>query len=180
MFLSLEEYSALGSMMGREFEKNLSDLLYYLRQGYTNFPHLLNGIVQTCNNMDFLPPVQYPSDIRGIHSDEWENLIQAFGSSSSYEVLVVDVGNGLEDSLEFLRLCHRVYMPVQEDWVSKEKIRQFDRNLQLSGQEELTRRIEKLHLPYHGIQKDSGNYMDQLIWSALGDFVKELLRKESR
>lgn len=179
LFLSLEEYSALNIMMGREFEKNLSDLLYYLRQGYSNFTHLLSGIVQSCNNMDFLAPVQFPSDIRGIRPEEWESMLQAFAVYSSYEVMVVDVGNGLEDLTGFLKNCTKIYMPVQEDWVSKEKIRQFDRNLQISGQEELSRRIEKLHLPYHGIQRDSDSYMDQLVWSALGDSVKELLRKEA-
>lgn len=69
-------------------------------------------------------------------------------------------------------------MPVQEDWVSQEKIRQFERTLQLSGQEELIQKIEKLHLPYHGLKKEGGDYIDQLVWSALGDYVRELLRKE--
>ena len=65
LYLSLEEYSALKIMMDTEFEKNLSDLLYYIRQGYTNFAHLLGGMVLTCNNMDYLPPVQFSMDIRG-------------------------------------------------------------------------------------------------------------------
>lgn len=178
LYLSLEEYSALKIMMDTEFEKNLSDLLYYIRQGYTNFAHLLGGMVLTCNNMDYLPPVQFSMDIRGTSMEQWENLVQAIAAYSSYEVLIVDVGNGLEDLGSFFNCCHKIYMPVQEDWVSREKIRQFERTLQLSGQEELIQKIEKLHLPYHGLKKEGGNYIDQLVWSALGDYVRELLRKE--
>lgn len=179
LFMSLEEYSALEAMTGIKAEKNLSDLLYYLRQGYKNFPHLLGTIVQSCGNMDYLAPVQFPGDIRGTSGEEWESLIRAFASYSSYEVLVVDVGNGLEDVFGFLRQCQKIYMPIQEDWVSREKLAQFDRLLQLGGQEELSQKMERLRLPYHGIQKEKENYLDQLVWSALGDFVKELLRKEN-
>lgn len=178
LYLSLEEYSALCAMIGAESQKNLSDLLYYVRQGYANFSHLLGGMVQSYNNMDYLLPVPFPADIRETKLEQWETLLRSLASHSSYEVLVVDVGDGLTDLEGFLRHCHRIYMPVRDDWVSREKIRQFERTLQLSGQEEVGQKIERLHLPYHRIQEDGEGYLDQLVWSELGDFVRELLRKE--
>ena len=58
-------------------------------RGYTNFAHLLGGMVLTCNNMDYLPPVQFSMDIRGTSMEQWENLVQAIAVYSAYEVRCV-------------------------------------------------------------------------------------------
>ena len=50
----------------------LSDLLYFVRQENGNLIYKMNSMVQTINNLDFIPPVRTPEDIRGTAWEDWE------------------------------------------------------------------------------------------------------------
>ena len=93
LYLNLEEYSGFGRLMGKEYDHNLSDLLYYVRQGSQNLIHRMNGMIQTVNNLDYIPPVQTPADIRGTAWEDWEQLIREIVRDSSYEILILDIGH---------------------------------------------------------------------------------------
>ena len=76
LYLNLEEYSGFEELLGKSFSTNLSDLFYYVRQGNENLIHRMNGMIQTINNLDFIPPVRMPSDIRTVCWEDWERLLQ--------------------------------------------------------------------------------------------------------
>ena len=63
LYLNLEEYSGFEEMLGKGFAQNLSDLLYFVRQENGNLIYKMNSMVQTINNLDFIPPVRTPEDI---------------------------------------------------------------------------------------------------------------------
>lgn len=49
---------------------------------------------------------------------------------SSYEAVILDVGDGIEEVFQILDLCTRVYVPVRDDRISKCKMEQFEKLLQ--------------------------------------------------
>ena len=118
LYLNLEEYSGFGRLMGKEYDHNLSDLLYYVRQGSQNLIHRMNGMIQTVNNLDYIPPVQTPADIRGTAWEDWEQLIREIVRDSSYEILILDIGSGIDGTFQMLDLCSQIYMPVLADSIS--------------------------------------------------------------
>lgn len=61
-------------------------------KGNENLIHRMNGMIQTVNNLDFIPPVRTPSDIRTVDWEDWERLLQEIVLHSSYEVLILDMG----------------------------------------------------------------------------------------
>ena len=69
--------------------RNLGDLIYYLRQGNPNLVFKLNSMVQTINNLDYLPPVQSPGDIRSTSYEEWTDLLRQIVENSAYEARCV-------------------------------------------------------------------------------------------
>lgn len=178
LYLNLEEYSGFEGLMGKEFPHDLSDLLYYVRQRSQNLIHRMNGIVQTVNNVDFIPPVKMPADIRSTTWEDWEYLLNEIVLHSNYEVVVLDVGNGTEELFQLLDKCRRIYMPVLNDELSAYKLQQFENLLCAWDFSQILSKTEKLHLPFHGGKAPSENYVEQLPWSELGDWVRELLRKE--
>ena len=91
LYLNLESYSGFEELLGKKFPANLSDLFYYVRQGNENLIHRMNGMIQTVNNLDFIPPVRTPSDIRTVDWEDWERLLQEIVLHSSYEVLILDL-----------------------------------------------------------------------------------------
>jgi hypothetical protein len=56
------------------------------------------------------------------------------------------------------------------------KIEQFEKLLNIAGYEELNTKIKKIKLPYHNSFGSRECYAEQLIWSELGDCVRQLAR----
>lgn len=178
LYLNLEEYSGFEELMGKGFNHNLSDLLYYVRQENQNLIHRLNSMVQTVNNLDYVPPVQTPADIRGTVFKDWERLIREIMLHSSYEVLILDLGNGIDEIFQILDMCTRIYMPVLSDVMSACKIAQFENLLRIWDFPQVLSKTVKVKPPFHMGGEPPEKYVEQLLWSELGDYVREIVRKE--
>lgn len=178
LYLNLEEYSGFEYLLGHTYEQTLSDLLYYLRQDAPNLMIRMNGMVQTMNNLDFLPPVVSPEDIRHTVLEEWIRLVQEIVDYSTYETVLLDLGDGISQIHQILGQCTRIYMPVRPDPMSQAKISQFENLLTVWGGTAVQEKIKKIRLPYHRTIHKGAGYLDDLVWSELGDFVRELIRKE--
>lgn len=179
LYLNLEEFSGFEELLGKGFAHTLSDLLYYVRQDNQNLLHKMNSMVQTINNLDYIPPVQMPADIRGITWQDWERLWQMIMHDSSYEVVVLDIGCGIDENFQLLDLCKRIYMPVLADTVSQCKIAQFENLVRIWDFPQILEKTVKISPPFHMISAPSASCIEQMVWSELGDYVRELLRKET-
>lgn len=178
LYLNLEEYSGFEELMGKGFAHNLSDLLYYVRQDNQNLIHKMNGMVQTVNNLDYIPPVQAPADIKGTVWEDWEKLLQEIVLRSSYEVVVLDIGSGIDETFQLLDQCKRIYMPVLTDVMSACKVAQFENLLRIWDFPQVLAKITRVKPPFHVGFPPAETYVEQLLWSELGDYVREILRKE--
>lgn len=178
LYLNLEEYSGFDTLLGKTFSHSLSDLLYYVRQESQGLIHRMNGMTETVNNLDFIPPVQSPGDIRGTPWQDWKRLIQGIAAQSAYQVLILDVGNGIDELFSMLDLCKRIYMPVLTDRVSVGKVTQFENLLKIWDFPQVLEKTIKIRPPFHRAKDSSQTYVEGLVWSQLGDYVRELLRRE--
>ncbi len=178
LYINIEEFSGFEALFQKSFEHTLSDLLYYIRQENSHIAYHLPSMVETVNNLDFLPPVATPLDIWGTTLEEWERLLDQLSLHSSYETVILDVGQGVEEWRSLLNRCDKVYMPVLMDVISQGKIQQFERLLQMWKQQDLLDKIQKVRPPFYGSYGDGADYVEQLPWSQLGDYVKSVLRGE--
>ncbi len=177
LYLNLEEYSGFEYLFEHVYEETLSDLLYYLRQGNPNFIIKLNSMIRTISNLDYLPPASSPADIQCTSYEEWVRLLQEIVDTSNYEAVILDIGDGVPQLFRLLDQCTRIYMPVRNDPMSQAKIQQFENLLRMSQGEAVLEKIQKIRLPYHRTTRKGQGYLDDLVWSELGDYVRELLRK---
>lgn len=175
LYLNLEEYAGFEELMGKEFSYNLGDLLYYVRQKSQNLIHRMNGMVQTVNNLDFVPPVKIPADIHATAWEDWEYLLNELVMHSNYQTVVLDMGGGIDSLFQLLDRCKQIYMPVLKDTISVCKLTQFENLLQEWDFSQILAKTTKVHLPFHVGQPPAQNYVEQLVWSELGDHVRKLL-----
>jgi hypothetical protein len=61
---------------------------------------------------------------------------------------------------------------------SKCKLEQFEKLLRLRDYSQLLAGIETVVLPILSQNTDNSFWIEELVWSELGDFVRELLEKE--
>ena len=107
-----------------------------------------------------------------------DNGIRFEEDHSSYEVVILDIGGAIDGIFQMLDMCKRIYMPVLTDPVSVSKISQFENLVRIWDYPQILARTTKMHLPFHGGNAAPENYIEGLLWSELGDYVREILRKE--
>lgn len=178
LYLNLEEYAGFEELMQKKFLHTLSDLLYFVKQGSTGIAVKMNGMAESMGNVDFIPPVQSPEDIRGTSWQDWEHLLQEIIFHSSYETIVLDIGNGIEEVFQMLDICTTVYTPIKTDKMSRSKLAQFEELLSVRDYPQILSRMVKLNLPYGQEVLAEPFRAEQLVWGTLGDFVRELLGKD--
>lgn len=176
LYLNMEEYSGFSSLFLKDYKADLSDLIYYLRQDKSNILVKLEGIIESINSLDYIPPVFSPMDIREVKKVEWEKLLREISTNSKYDTVIVDFGDGVEGLLDLLCECNQVYVPIKDDYLSLAKIEQFEFLLEKAGYHELKSNMKKIKLPYHNSFGNRECYAEQLVWSELGDYVRSLIK----
>jgi cellulose biosynthesis protein BcsQ len=176
LYINMEEYSGFSTIFQKEYKADLSDVIYYIRQDKSNILVKLEGIVDSVNNLDYIPPATSPMDIREVSKEDWQRLIHEINANSKYETIIIDFGDGVDGLIELLSECSQIYMPILEDYLSAAKIEQFEKLLNVAGYGELNLKIKKVKLPYHNSFGSRECYAEQLIWSELGDYVRQLAR----
>lgn len=175
LYITLEEYSGLSTLSHTEYSEDLSDLMYYYHQGNYNILRL-NSVIHSLGELDYIPPARYPEDLAQMSAEEMAGLIQRIAQESTYETVILDMGNYGRQVIPLLRICSCIYMPVKEDSVSLAKIEEFYHHIDTLGQGDIKERIKKLKLPYHSSFGRRENYLEQLLWGELGDYVRQLLK----
>ncbi len=178
LYINLEEYAGFEQLLGCEYENRLGDLIYYIRQGNAGIALKIAGMVQTISNLDYLPPVLSPMDIQNTTIDEWLCMLRQVEENTAYDTVILDAGDGVNDLYTLLNQCETVYLPVRNDVMSAAKLQQFEQLLRMWDFTDLLERMQKVKLPYHRTLKRGKEYLDELVWSELGDYVKELLRNQ--
>lgn len=178
MYLDLEEYAGFEGLLHKTFDHNLSDLLYFVRQENVSLIHKMGSMVQSVNNLDFIPPALSPMDIRNTSYEEWTRLLDELSRNSTYEMLILDIGHGVDELYQLLDQCRIIFMPVLSDMISEAKISQFENLLRIWDCGQILAKIKKVKLPYHSSQIQGPEYVEQLLWGELGDYVRNIIREE--
>lgn len=178
LYLNMESCAGFEILFEKTYDRTLSDIIYYLRQKTNMMIHHISSAVCTIENLDYLPPVIFPQDLVSVTAEEWRQLLQILRQESPYEVIVLDIGDGVSDVYEVLELCDRIFVPEKSDVVSQAKLGQFETLLETCTGKDVVSKVVRLKLPYFAVTDTKTQYIKQLQWSEFGDYVKKLIRKE--
>jgi len=140
LYLNLEVYGGIGG----HFEKGgetLEDILYYARQEKGNLGYMLTKVVRHRGNLDYVLPVPVSEDIKRIQAEEWKELLHQILNQSTYETIILDIDEGIQDVYEILELCSEIHLLEEESEYSTAKMEQFERELAILGYEDLMSKI---------------------------------------
>lgn len=175
LYLSLEAYSGLSKLMGKEHERDLSDVLYLYRQGEYHWMKL-KSMIYSWEKLEYIPPVRYGEDLNQVTSQDMALLIEKIARESGYDKVLLDMGHMGREALPLLEICDVIYMPVRNDCVSRAKLEEFEEYLKTADEGVVMERIHRLKLPYNSAFGKQGNYLEQLLWGELGDYVRQMLQ----
>lgn len=126
LYLNLEAYAGFQTT---EEILNLGDLLYYMKQKNGTFGIRLQTAVQQNELLDYILPISDALDLKEITADEWKELLEQIIENSSYEQIILDIGECVQGMFQLLEICERVYMPVLMDEISQRKVQQYEQNI---------------------------------------------------
>ncbi|WP_342757863.1 hypothetical protein [Kineothrix sedimenti] len=175
LYMNFENYSGLSYLLNREFNVDISDVLYYFNCEREKLAYRLAGMVQSINGMDFIPPVVSYQDLSGVTGEQWLHLFQEVEAASSYEYLILDLSEQMHGLFNILRQCFKVYTITREDGFAAAKMKQYEAMLSMTEYMDVAAKTKKWNLPVFHRLPDG---LEQLTHGELACFVKKIVEED--
>ena len=140
LYLDMESYGGIGGYFPEEGQ-TIVDALYYSRQEGKHLGTILTTMVSHMDRLDYLLPAKVSEDIKSTTVKDWLEFIHQILEQSIYEVLILDLDEGVQNLYEILKLCTEVHVLSTKDSVAKAKMRQFEGELHLLGYDDVRRKL---------------------------------------
>jgi hypothetical protein len=137
--------------------KNMTDLLYYVKERKENLSILLPSLTENCQGVDCVFPVDYYGDLLSLTEQDVDYLVGEI-EKSCYESVVLDMGCATQELMYLLSRCRRILLPSLCDEANT-KLVSLEQSLRMEGREEVFLRMEKVVLP-----KEKGQEMERFLW----------------
>lgn len=177
LYINLEDFSGFRNLLKKEYPVDISDLLYFFREEKEGMLKRLEESVEQLGSLSYIPPAICPADMKSVLPQEWKEWFLLLLAKGPYQIILVDLGEGIQGGEDILSMCSKVYMPVKSDSISQAKIAEYEKYLNISGWEGLMRKMEKIKLPfsraYRGEAFLEGGQHEELV-----EFARELVSGE--
>ena len=145
LYLNLEVYGGIGGHFP-ETGQTVADALYYSRQEKKHLRAALAGMVKHMGALDYLLPMRMSEDLKAVEIEEWTRFVEQIADQSIYEVLILDIDEGIRGVYELLRMCTEVHVADVKEEVAQAKLFQFEEELHLMGYDDVRQKIIKKEL----------------------------------
>lgn len=143
LYLNLEGYSGGGHYFQEGADKDLGDLLYFLKQERDDWGLKLSAMAVRKNGMDYILPMKNEQDLRSVSGEEWIRLLDMILEKCFYEVIILDLGDAVCGLYDILRKCERIYTPYICESAAEAKLEQYEENLRTAGYADILARTVK-------------------------------------
>lgn len=176
LYLNLERFSGLETLLGRTFDADFSDLLYYLQKPVEEVLGLLYRMAEPVGGMEIVPPAFSGTDVLRMSGKEWLRLM-AILRESRYEYVILDLSDGIQGLFEVLQNCARIYTIVREDAFAAGKLEQYEAVLKQAGCEDVLKKTKRCQLPLFA--RLPGD-LCHLTGSELSQFAERMLAEDGQ
>ena len=177
LYINLQKHTGLAHLTGEEAESTLSDLLYFYRQKKRGMFCRLPGMVRQIGRLDYIPVPFFSEDLGELSGEEWAGFLEELQNTGGYEVLLLDLSDGVRGLPQILELCSETYFLSDEDEFSLERRRLLEEEL---GMEE-ERRPQWVTPPVIGGIRQGRWFLEALPDSYTGEYIRRMTAdKESR
>ena len=157
------------------FQRDLSDLLYYLQTGKNSISYYLPSITERLGNLEVLPPMRCQMDLISIEANVWIRLFGEIERYSDYEYLILDLSDAVQGLFDILRLCNVIYTLSREDGFAMAKISQYEEILIKCSYEDIWKKTKHCTIPEI---KNLPAGLLQLTFTELAEYVQERIMED--
>ena len=177
LYMNFEAASGLRHLLKCEWERDISDVIYYIRRGERSITARLLPLIREIGALGFVPPSPSLSEICSVTADEWSVLFGSLRRDSSYEVLVLDLGELPLINPDILEECDLIYMPVRDDAVAKAKLTEFREKAE-QMESDVASRLIPVRISAGSAPLGGRDFAEQLPYGPVGKFARERILKD--
>ncbi len=164
LYLNLEGQSGFRYLLKENQTTDITDALYYFRQQREGGLERILGTIQQIDTFSYIPPAFYEEDIKSVDGQEWEVFLKWMAEKTSYEEIILDIGDAVRGIGRILNLCSQIFMPIKTDLFSQAKLSEAMEALTVSGFGELKERMVQIETEsFEKFEKTAaGNIWDKI------------------
>lgn len=110
LYVNLTAFSGRNRMS--DANRELSDIMYYVRNGFDNLIYLVGSAVSNVEGIDCLPCMSSLDDLQQVFCEDWIRLLHTIMLQSHYDALVIELEECVQQFYRILDICSDVYFPV--------------------------------------------------------------------
>lgn len=175
LYLNFECFSGFETLLGRRFDGNLTDILYYYDCAREKFPYKLEGIVQKLGELYFIPPAASYEDFRDIKEEEWLAVIVSIVQAGGYEAVLLDLTEQVRGVYSLLEACNKIYTLIKDDRMAKAKLAQYELLLEQGYYRKIREKTRKCRVPFLNNLPAGFEYLGH---GELAEYVEKLLKED--
>lgn len=174
LYLNLEAYAG-EELLAEKGEKNLSDLLYYMRGDVEKTMSHVESMLRSMAGVDYIPPAECFLDVLAVEAEDWTRLLEIIKNAKKYDYILVDTTEIMQGLFDFLRSCDKVLTMTEEDRAGREKLKQYKKLLESMNYEDVLKHTCFVSMPEVG---ETLPGLRDLYGSSLCGYVRELVEEE--
>ncbi len=175
LYLNFESFSGFSQMMQRNFNADMADLLYFLKNLSQDFSQQFTGMKQTINGLDYIPPAFSYIDISRVLPSEWEHFFEELEKMQEYEYILLDLTDYVQGLYQILRSCSHVYTITRNDGMALAKLSHYEDVLKELAYEDVLEKTKKCSFP---IYRQLPMSVEELMYSELADYTRRILKED--
>ena len=178
VLINMETCPGLTGLLHTDPSRSISDVIYYIRQGEKNLMARILPLIREFRGLGYLPPFESAAELFGVTPEEWRILFAAFRTDSTYEALVLDMGEIPLLMPELLEECDVIYMPYPgNDMPAEAKTAEFAKLLRASAFAKVRGRIRRLRIPADPLPSH-GDWFEAMAYGPVGRCAEECIERE--
>lgn len=174
LYCNLEEFSGLGEILETQNKQTLSDIMYYYRCNGSQITENMKCMIVSQSGIDYIPPVGFAQDIGIMETQELSEMFLKIAQECGYKKVVLEISSAVKEQWKMIFACSRVYMPVSNDYLSKQKAHDFEKYILMAGMEHLWNHIERIEIK-QDLRICRNTYIGSREGEEMNGLVKQLL-----
>lgn len=175
LYLNFEPFSGLSGLLGREEEKDLTDLVYYLENGRDRFLYKLESMVSDINGLNYIAPAYSYMDIAAVKTEEWIRLLEGLQECGTYDVVILDLSELVQGLPEVLRKCSYIYTLNREDGIAAHQMKEYEDLLTRQEYQDVISKTKKLEVQ---IFNSLPSTLEEMRYGELAEYVRKIAERE--
>ncbi|MBR5420502.1 MAG: hypothetical protein IK115_05070 [Lachnospiraceae bacterium] len=172
LYLNFEPFSGLPKLLKNPWDRDLTDLVYYMEGGRERLVYKLESMVSNVNGLDYISPAFSFVDLGEVSEESWLLLIRTLQEIGTYDHVILDLSEMVHGLLNVLRECEKIYTLADREGMSLSRMEQYEELLRSLDYGDILERSTRCELPRFRKLPEG---IDELPYSDLAAYVKKVM-----